>query len=98
MLLAAIIGTASVVASVVLLVWVRMADVQAGYEVYRLQREKVKLRQAQSALEVELASLRRPDRLHELARERGLLPPAAERVLRIAREPRTRTRHAGAAP
>ena len=38
MLLAAIVGASLVVGSVVVLAWVRMAEVQAGYEVYRLQR------------------------------------------------------------
>lgn len=82
MLLAAIVGASLVVGSVVVLAWVRMAEVQAGYEVYRLQRDKVRLRQERSALEVEIAALRRPDRLQRLAERYGLEAPPQERVLR----------------
>lgn len=85
LLLASIFAAALVMGSVLFLVWVRMAEMQAGYAVYQLQGEKVRLRQTKSALEVETASLRRPDRLHRLAAKYGLQAPRAEQVLHISR-------------
>lgn len=84
LLLASIVSVALVMSSVLFLVWVRMAEIQAGYAVYQLQGEKVRLRQTKSALEVEIASLRRPDRLHRLAAKYGLQAPRAEQILHIS--------------
>lgn len=81
LLLASVCGVAMIVGALVLLVLVRMADVQAGYELYALQKKKVELTQRKSALELELASLRRPDRLARIARDLGLAPPRADQVL-----------------
>lgn len=86
LLLAAIFSTAMVMGSVLFLVWVRMAEMQAGYAVYQLQGEKVRLRQAKNALEVEIASLRRPDRLHGLAAKYDLYAPRAEQILHVSRD------------
>lgn len=85
LLLASILATSMVMGSVLFLVWVRMAEMQAGYAVYQLQGEKVRLRQAKNALEVEIASLRRPDRLHGLAAKYDLHAPRAEQILHVNR-------------
>lgn len=81
-LLACITGVALVVASLVFLVLVRMGDIQAGYELYALQKRKVELTQERSALLLELAALKRPDRLARLGAGLGLVPPRADQVLR----------------
>lgn len=84
-LIAAIAGASLVVAALVLLVLVRMGDVQAGYELYALQKRKVELTQERSALVLELAALKRPDRLARAGARLGLAPPRPDQVLR-ARE------------
>lgn len=90
-LLACITGVALVVGSLVLLVLMRMGDVQAGYELYALQKRKVELTQRRSALVLELAALKRPDRLAREGAALGLAPPRADQVLRVA--PRQGTAH-----
>lgn len=80
-LVASIVGASLVLVSALFFVWLRMTEVQSGYEVYRLQRDKVRLRQERSALEVEIAALRRPDRLQKMASQFGLIPPSAARIL-----------------
>lgn len=82
-LLAAIVGASLVVASLVLLVLVRMSDVQAGYDLYALQKRKVELTQQRNALVLELAALKRPDRLAREGVKLGLAPARADQVLRI---------------
>jgi hypothetical protein len=79
---AAFAGTAIVVASVVLLVFVRVGQTRAGYDVHDLRAERGRLLQERAALEVERASLLRPARLLSWARtEAGLVPLDASRVL-----------------
>jgi cell division protein FtsL len=77
-----VLGAALVVSSLVFLVWVRMAEMQAGYRLYSLQREKVALRQERSKLELELAALRRPERLARAAKDLGLGPAEPGQLMR----------------
>lgn len=81
-LLACIVGVSLVVASLVFVVLVRMGDIQAGYELYALQKRKVELTQQRSALLLELSALKRPDRLARVGADLGLVPPRADQVLR----------------
>ncbi len=87
LLLAAVASVSLVVSALVLLVLVRMGDVQAGYEMYALQKRKVELTQQRSALLLELSALRRPDRLARAGSELGLAPPRADQMLRLDVEP-----------
>ena len=82
-LVLSIVCAALVTSSLVFWVWVKMAQVQAGYRVHELQRELVQLRQERSALRVEVAALKRHDRLHRLSEGLGLHAPPAEDVIRI---------------
>lgn len=83
-LLATVVAAALVTAAVVFVVWLKMVQVQAGYAIHELQRDVVELRQERSALEVEVSSLRRPDRLAQIGRERfHLAPPTPEQILRV---------------
>jgi len=84
-LAASIVSAACVTASLVFLVWVKMTQVQVGYDIHRQQTDLVKLRQEKSALEVEVSALRRPERLMRLARERlDLAPPRPDQIVRFA--------------
>jgi|GEM_PF-1748098 len=82
-LVLSIVCAALVTSSLVFWVWVKMAQVQAGYRIHELQRELVQLRQERSSLRVEVAALKRHDRLHQLSQKLGLHPPKAEDVIRI---------------
>lgn len=85
MLLAAIVGAALITGVLVGAVWVRMAKVQAGYAIHALQRETVKLRQHRSELQVEVAALKRHDRLADVATKRlDLVTPRPENVKRLS--------------
>jgi hypothetical protein len=86
LLLASVLGAALVVGSFVLVVWVRMAQLQGGYELYRLQRQKVRLLQERSQLEVAVSALKRPDRLALESARLGLQAPRADQVWREADE------------
>lgn len=83
-LVCAIVSAALVTASLIFLVWVKMSQVQLGYDIHRLQNELVKLRQEKSTLEVEVSALRRPERLLRLAAERlDLRPPRPNQLIVI---------------
>lgn len=56
--------------------------IELGYEISRLQAEKVKTLRTYSKLRVELASLKAPERIEGLARGKlGLIQPPADRVV-----------------
>jgi cell division protein FtsL len=81
-LVSAIMSAALVTASLIFLVWVKMSQVQLGYEIHRQQSDLVKLRQEKNALEVEVSALRRPERLLRLAAERlDLHPPRPDQLI-----------------
>lgn len=87
LLSAALAGAALVVASLLLLVFVRVGQTKAGYAVHDLRAERTRLQQERSALEVERASLLRPARLSQWARtEAGLVPVEPVRVVAVARD------------
>jgi hypothetical protein len=79
---AALIGAGLVAASLLLLVFVRVGQTRAGYDVHDLRAERTRLAQERAALDVERASLLRPARLATWARtEAGLVPVDAARLM-----------------
>lgn len=99
MLLAAIVGAALITGVLVGAVWVRMAKVQAGYSIHALQRETVKLRQHRSELQVEVAALKRHDRLADVATKRlNLVSPRPENVKRLSAFKKASAHAKGAQP
>jgi cell division protein FtsL len=83
-LLATVVASALVTASVVMLVWVKMTQVQAGYAIHKHQQELLELKRERSALEVEVSSLRRPERLARVGQQYfGLRAPAPGQVVRV---------------
>ena len=84
LLLASAAAAALVTASVLVLVWVKMTQVQAGYAIHQHHQELLQLKRERSALEVEVSSLRRPERLSRIGhRVFGLRPPAPGQVVKI---------------
>lgn len=76
LLVACAAGVALVVASTAFLVWVRTAQVEAGYAIQKLRHDDARLRHERSALDVEIASLLRPERLAHVARTQLGMQPA----------------------
>jgi cell division protein FtsL len=66
------------------LVWVRVAQVDAGYKIHDLRDEELRLRHDKSALTLERASLMRPERLARIAQtELNLVPPDPTRAVQV---------------
>lgn len=83
-LLATVVAAALITASVVMLVWVKMTQVQAAYAIHQQQQQLVELKRERSALEVEVSSLRRPERLARVgAQHFGLYAPAPGQVITL---------------
>ncbi len=77
-------GTALVVGATAFLVWVRVSQVETGYAIQQLRQDETRLRNEKSALQVEVASLLRPERLAALAKsELDLEAPDATRTFRL---------------
>ena len=72
------------IASSLFWVWVRVEHIKSAYHINDLQNKLVQLDEEQRLLEVERSSLRRPDRLRRLAKERFQMnAPRSEQVLRL---------------
>ncbi len=85
---ASLLGAGLLAASLLLLVFVRVGQTRAGYDVHDLRSERARLLQERAALEVERASLLRPARLAQWARsEAGLFPVDPARVVPVRGEP-----------
>lgn len=83
-LLGAIAGSALVIASLVLWVWIKMTQVQTGYEIHRLQQNLIELRYEHNEILVELSSLNSPERLEQIARDDfGLQHPSPTQVIHL---------------
>ncbi|MCP4503041.1 MAG: hypothetical protein GY822_24145 [Deltaproteobacteria bacterium] len=86
-LMTSILCAALLTSSLVFLVWTKMAQMQTGYRVHALQSELLNLRQERSSLRVEVAALKRHDRLHQIAGQLlGLHAPHPEEVMRVSLE------------
>jgi cell division protein FtsL len=89
LVLAAALAATLVAASLLLLVGVRVAQVQTGYRVHDLRSELVRLKQERAALDVEKGSLLRPARLAQLARTQlDLVPVDGARALNVNDPPK----------
>lgn len=84
-LAAAMVGISIIAVALLFTVSIRIQHIQLGYELYSLQRRKVELTQQRSMLELEVAALKRPDRLAKLGRQLGLQPPTTTQVLPATR-------------
>lgn len=68
-------------ASAVFLVWVRVTTVQLGYELAKTQAALQALEEQNRVISTQVSSLKSPERLRELAKERfRLSSPTAEQV------------------
>lgn len=71
------------------LVWARLQVIQLGYEVSRMRKEVRELSQHRDLLEAEVASLKSPSRLEEIAVGRfGMRLPMGEEVVVLRRRAR----------
>lgn len=60
--------------------WCRVQYVQTGFEITEARKEHQRLIAAQNELRVEDARLRSPERIRQLAQERGLIMPNSSQV------------------
>ncbi|HXG15595.1 MAG TPA: cell division protein FtsL [Calidithermus sp.] len=81
---ALVAGFALVLAGLIV-VGLRVHQVQLGYRLDRLAAERARLEQRLRELEMEVATLRSPARIESRARQLGLVPPGRDQV-RLARE------------
>lgn len=65
-----------------LYVWIRIQVIHLGYEVSRIRKETVELREQREILEAHVASLKAPARIESIARERfGMRLPRTDEVV-----------------
>lgn len=65
-------------------VWSRVRLVQVGYEVTELERKTQALSKEAQGLELEIAGLKSPKRLKEIAEKRlNMRPPTAEQIILV---------------
>ncbi len=81
---ALVAGFALVLAGLIV-VGLRVHQVQLGYRLDRLAAERARLEQRLRELEMEVATLRSPARIESRARQLGLVPPGRDQI-RLARE------------
>ena len=80
----AVLLAAPVVAAAVFYVWTHVATVHRGYELSAADDVHQALLEENRGLRIEVAALKRPDRLERLARERyRLRRPTKSQVIRI---------------
>ena len=77
---------ALVTAALVFVAWAKMETVQITYEIDDLIDEEAALAEEQRRLRAELAELRSPRQLEELAPTLGLVPPEPGQVVVIGEE------------
>ncbi len=64
--------------------WCRIQCVKVGYEIVDYQEACGRLLTRQNELNIELASLKSPERISEIAREKlGLVTPTSEQVITL---------------
>ncbi len=64
--------------------WCRIQCVKVGYEIVEHQEANLRLTTRQNELNIELASLKSPERISEIAREKlGLITPTSEQVITL---------------
>ncbi|MEO1172585.1 MAG: hypothetical protein AAFX94_11135 [Myxococcota bacterium] len=73
-------GALAVVAACLFRVWIHQSVIAAGYAISQARGEARELTKEKKALEVELTSLRSPDRLKNEAPSLGLVPMAPQQL------------------
>ncbi len=64
--------------------WCRIQCVKVGYEIVERQEARGRLITRQNKLNIELASLKSPERITEIARKKlGLVTPTSEQVITL---------------
>ncbi len=64
--------------------WCRIQCTKVGYEIVEYQEARGRLITRQNELNIELASLKSPERISEIAREKlGLVTPTSEQVITL---------------
>jgi cell division protein FtsL len=82
------LAVAATVSAFVVHLALRGRTVQLGYELGRAHQEQSRLREVKRVLELEAASYKTPERVEIVARTLlGMEPPAADRIVPIARSP-----------
>ena len=77
-------AVALVVCALLFLAWVRTAELRLGYELHSLRTDVLRLRHERTELAIEVQSLKRPERLDAIAREKlSLFPPSARRTISL---------------
>ncbi|MBI5682557.1 MAG: cell division protein FtsL [Deltaproteobacteria bacterium] len=65
-------------------VWSRLLTINLGYEISRVELERKNLLKEKGLLNIEITSLKSPDRIDRIARtELGLVYPSQEQIIRI---------------
>ena len=75
------VALAMPVSAGLLQVWINQDAVQAGYDLSKEVKRRRQLHEQVRRLELELTAQRSPERLRVLAKQLGLTPPAAGRVI-----------------
>ncbi len=71
------------VLSLLFLTWIRISQLQSGYALAKLETEQLSLQEQARALELEIAVLKRPERVRRIAiQELKLMMPAAHQIIR----------------
>jgi cell division protein FtsL len=84
--LLSVLFVAPVVAAGIFYVWSQVAAVRLGYEMSTASERHRALLEENRALRIEVASLRAPERLQQLAQQYRLAPPRSEQIVRLEKE------------
>ncbi|MCP4870635.1 MAG: hypothetical protein GY898_18185 [Proteobacteria bacterium] len=84
---AALISAVAVTASLIFVAWAKMETVQITYEIDDLIDTEQELAEEQRRLRSQLAELRSPQALHQLAPELGLAAPEPGHVVVVTGDP-----------
>jgi len=84
---AALASSLAVTASLIFVAWAKMETVQITYEIDALMDIEEELAEEQRRLRSDLAELRSPQHLHELAPELGLAAPEPGHVIVVTGDP-----------
>ena len=84
------LSTALLLLGILLYLWPQMRIVELGYQQDALRLQQVQALQRQKELQVELASLRRLDRIEQLAMQQlGMKPPQLSQVIYLRQRQET---------
>ena len=84
------LSTAMILLGILLYLWPQMRIVALGYQQDALREQQAQALQRQKELQVELASLRRLDRIEQLAiQQLGMKPPQLSQVIYLRQRQKT---------